>query len=280
MKTITFLMACAVVLPTYAKSFNPLQKLEESRALYGEVQVVIRENQAKIEAFKMEAQGAEVQVRSYDLKHPALKETLNTCANQMNKELGITAKELSNRNQRKVNSSSEIMTEIEESVNRYMDAEECSKCDPELREAAMIKYQERILALMGALRPSEFASRDVNALVDRHLSSKFCKFNKYFVYEDDKITKDELDHISCTYHDSLSPLEILSGRYTKSLQYIAKNAPVKVVRNAKRHGEPSSKFAGRIVRLTMTYDKSVITGLDNLRFPDDGNPIWVIQNEM
>ncbi|WP_408098898.1 hypothetical protein ACJVC5_08260 [Peredibacter sp. HCB2-198] len=280
MKTITFFLACAVVLPTYAASFNPLQKLQESRALYAEVQVVIHENQAKIEAFKSEALGAEEEVRSFNLNHPALKETLATCANLMNAKMEETGKELSNRNESEARASLKTLTEIEESVKRYIDAEECSKCDPELREAAMNKYQERVLTLMKELKPSQYASRDVNDLVDRHLSRKFCKFNKYFVYEDDKITKGELDHIGCTYHDSLAPAEILSGRYTESLLYIAKNAPVKVVRNSKRNGEPSSKFTGKTVRLTLTYDKSVITGLDNIRFPVDGNPIWVIQDEM
>lgn len=280
MKTITFFLACAVALPTFAESFNPGQKLQESRALYGEVQVVIGENRVKIESFRVESLGVEDKVRSYDLKHPALSETLNTCANVMNKKTEEQAEEFGHRNEGKAKSALKIMTEIEESVKRYLDAKACTKCDSELRAAALVKYQERVLTLMRDLKPSGFALGSVNELVNWHLRGKFCKFKKYFVYEDDKITKDNLDHISSNYHDSLSPLELLSGRYSESLLYVAENAPVKVVRSAKRTGKPSSKFAGKTVRMTMTYDNSIITGLDNLRFPEVGNPIWVIQNNM
>ena len=271
MKTFLVTIALMASAQSFAK-FNPENKLEEGRLHYQKALEISEKNKEKIVLI---GEGLSDKARELSTISPL--EVTEGCSELLLKNSSDLSAKLTRAVQKELDNKNKSLAELESNVERYISAEQCSACDAEIRQETLKKYAERISHnVIDLSRINEIdTAEDIKMVSDRTL----CDFDKYFSFKDTEKFKKYKRWGFASYGSNLSVEEILSGNYEKTLEYIIRKAPIKVERDASRIGKAKSSYKNGVVKITISYDYSVITGPDNVSHPE-GNPIEIIKSTL
>ncbi|WP_408098899.1 hypothetical protein ACJVC5_08265 [Peredibacter sp. HCB2-198] len=258
--------------------FDPIQSLEEARALYVKRLEASGKRAQEIQEFRVKSEKVLQSLRDKSID-PTINEIVNGCADELEATIPKYAAQFDQSRLRTDKNFENKLQDIEKSINRFFEAEECTQCDEVIREQTLLASKDSILKALRDLTQDPdyiYSDRPRDFYWDVH--KRDCSFRKLFNIEQDKQTQDLRHSSGSTYSESLTLEEILSGKYDKALQFLGKNGPIKVERTARKLGtKPYSKFNGKKIKMVMIYDSSIFDGYSEVEFPEFGNPIHLIE---
>lgn len=276
------IITCMAILSTTTAfaGFSVEGKLEQGLDLAKAVQTLAAENKSLIDQAQIELTDLELRVKTSDSKNPKLLKSLVDCSATLKKH-NDSALEGWNEYDVQVlaDDGMKKYDELKADVARYVEVEACKSCDAEVRKITLDKYAYRISLELVQLKNLTEKGFEKNKRVDYQVSTKICHFEGYFSYNDsEKFTKLKKWSFG-DYNTELSPLEVLNPQISETLKFIADKAPIKVNRTASKFGSASSEYTKGQINMKLTYDDSFITGVDNVRHPEVGNPILIINRD-
>lgn len=271
MKTLITTIALMASFQTFAQ-FNPHQKLEAGRDNFKKGLDANKRNLERIETIKNTLSESSTELST---KNPI--EVTAGCSEDLLKNGKKVTDNLRRSNQNEVEHLNKEFVDLEINVKKYINAEQCSACDVEIRQETMKRYAEKINQNVEELgKIWEIDSLKVSTEV---METTLCKFDRYFSVKDsEKFTN--LKRRNFGYYEiGLTALNILSNEYENTIDYITSNAPIEVQRDATRIGKAKSEFKNGAVKITLEYDFSIVTGYDNVFHPV-GNPVSIIHSAL
>lgn len=256
---------------TFAK-FNPEQKLEEGKANYLKTLEANKRDVERVEVIKQK-----LSEQALELSTKAPREVTAGCSEDLLRNGEEMTKVFSGSNQYEVIQMNKKLAELETNVDKYISAEQCDACDAEIRQETLDRYAGRIsqnVIELGNTR--ELDSLEATTDIMRNT---FCKFDRYFSVSDSQKFSKLKSWSFGSYMIGLSALDILNNEYEETIEYITRNAPINVRREATRIGKAKSEFKNGAVEITLEYDYSFVTGYDNVSHPE-GNPVRIIRSAL
>ncbi|MGE3609038.1 MAG: hypothetical protein AB7I27_05580 [Bacteriovoracaceae bacterium] len=278
----TLKLAIVMPRPSENTSFNPLKILDEARILYEERMLEIEQNQLKIQSAKNQLKLIEGKLLSHKFTNQAINDQINLCAQKLRENSDLYAKK---ENEAFVNSELKKLqlqfNQLKDTVNKYLSLSNCKSCDNEILLEIEETYRKHLedsiynFKDVYSFKISEFKTAYV---VDKAISNTECSFEQFFkVTYSKKFNYVVLNSLTeKVYFPKLNPEELINGQFDKTLDYIAKNAPIQVILKANLFGKPKSYFNKNTVYVATSYD---INGDSmNIFEPDLTNPIHIIQD--
>lgn len=166
---------------------------------------------------------------------------------------------------------------LKESAAKLEKAESCLECDQEIKKLTVEKYLVQVNNALYNMKNS-ISSVPANT-VENVLDNRICNYSKFFSFDDSKQFTELKEWGSANYTANLAPSEVLSGEFNETLDLIVRKAPIKVKRTASRLSSESSSYKRGVVSINISYTKSIITGIDNVRHPEMRNAVEIIHRD-
>jgi len=265
--------------------FDAAKILKEAIDLQSNAGQIVEDNITQINISQKKLSLVSKQLADVKTLNSTLKQMNKTCAANLNKLSADTVIEWKNRYIEELSYKTEInLQQLKVNVQKYLKFENCADCDQEIKDANLAKYKENILGNFQEIANTEFFVFAKFDQVSDVISENICDYSNLFKFSDSKKFTDlfDWDAEGSKYSSVLSPKDIIELKYNDTLEFIAKNAPILVNRDAKKFGSPESRFNSRrsIVNVSLAYNSNIITGVENVSHPEVRNPILIIHNEI
>lgn len=274
------------IVPIYQKdikttsNFDPIAKLNEGNQLYLESLDVIKDNIKEI----TNGRDKSVEIQNYLLNIQVPNQNLK----QLYQKCGQQVSEAIDRDEERYNKAyvtdleikqTQELNKLKENVLTYTEYDKQLTLDPELRNEILNRYKTLIYKNINKLKLREHSYFSSETYVYYVSHNTPCYFHELFDFEDSKKFK-RLSYKSGIHKSYLAfiyPINLFTGEYYQTLNFIAKNSPIKVARTAYAFGSANSRYENSVVNINIVYDYSFLSGYENVEHPKVRNPIEVIK---
>ncbi len=260
--------------------FDAGTKLKEGKALYAKALQAVDQNELAI--FTIEADILDLQRQLVTYRNPdeKLKKIYQLCSQDIGKYTARYLPGLAQIYTTDLKSEYDFrFAALKNSVSTYLAIENCESCDaypPEDKLELLKKYRGQILLALRGLKVQQYSLVRPKSQAELISSEKPCNFKSLFAFDDTKKFTKLHNQVGTSYAPTLTALQIISGDFSRGIDYVSQNAPVPVVRKTSRFKSEYSEIKNSIVVINISYDHSLLTGYDNIKHPKRMNPLYII----
>jgi hypothetical protein len=255
--------------------FDPAQKLEEGKRIYSQSLANIASNRALLDSLDTQVKDDQAKIIALSPKTSAMVKDFNQCADFFGKGAKAALDRDASSLEEQRTRIDEALSSLNSDVDRYLKAQNCSQCDADIVKQTLKKYARVIDYDLSLLSVSKEDKQEVYESITRNVA---CSFDDFFVYNETSTFKELKGWYSAeAYRANVYVKELFKGSLNDALAYIAEKGCIQVNQAASRLGKPYSKLQGNEIQVNITYTWDFITGYDNVRLPDDTNPINIVQ---
>jgi hypothetical protein len=275
--------------PGNSPDFDALQKLQEGEQRYlKSLEVLAKSKQDNVE-MEAELRADISRLASMPSQSEALRQDYQACSKHLEVVSARSFLALQNsvpNEQERLNQSFQSLKSL---VAKYVNAQNCTDCDSDIREQTLKKYRSGITSILVRDLDAQVLKKDGYVSFITGLTE--CSFDNLFAYDDEPGFKQAQQY---TYHTALGDgmtgadlvdgkldcnasipaSDLLRGTYADTLDHIAEKGPYPVKRTTSIFGKPFGKVIDGELEIRLTY--SLRFGYQGAQAPQDCNPVYFV----